>query len=79
MLLCWSVLPVQGAQVRSLVRELDPMCHNQDRVHPPKLVLRNESTILFKYFVLRDINKNNKVYTNFITPLEYSILFNFYD
>ena len=29
-----SVLPMQGAWVRSLVRELDPTCHNQDLVQP---------------------------------------------
>ena len=26
-----TALPVQGAQVHSLVRELDPTCHNQTR------------------------------------------------
>jgi len=31
-----SVLPAQGAQVQSLVRELDPTCHNQDPAWPNK-------------------------------------------
>ena len=29
-----SVLPVQGARVQPLIRELDPMCHNQDVEQP---------------------------------------------
>jgi len=31
-----SLLPVHGAWVRSLVRELDSTCHNEDTVQPNK-------------------------------------------
>ena len=31
-----SAFPMQGAQGRSLVRELDPICHNEDLVQPNK-------------------------------------------
>ena len=34
-----TALPVQGAQVHSLVRELDPTCHNQDPEHPDKYII----------------------------------------
>ena len=39
-----SVLSMQGAWVQSLVRELDPMCHNlKKRSHTPQLKILHAS------------------------------------
>ena len=60
---CNSTLPMQAAQVQSLVRELDPICHNQEPMCCDKKILHattNTWIILKNKYFLNDKHFQNK-------------------
>ena len=57
-----SVLPIQGAQVPSLVREPDPTCCNQEFACPKDPAKKTEDPVYHKTLHIKIIKQRKKKY-----------------
>ena len=66
------MLPIQGAQVRFLVRELDPTCHNHKILHATTKI-QSAKQINFKIIITFLIKKKKKKEDNRGSPCSHQM------